>query len=80
METRDCFICHGSGKIDKYGDDDVTVIGKEDCYQCEGSGELEDMCYCGAWCVCECICDYFSYDEGCHCYDDIGQDLAEEEE
>ena len=70
MDIRDCFNCNGDGKVDVYGDDDETVVGKEDCYLCKGSGKIEDVCYCSAFCACECVC---GYDDGngneCHCWD-----------
>lgn len=66
---RDCFVCHGTGKVDAYDDDDETVIGKEDCYQCEGTGEVEDYCYCMAYCSCECCCGAWD-DVTCTCWED----------
>ena len=65
---RPCFVCYGEGTIDEYDDDDETVIGKEDCYQCEGTGEVEDVCYCHAFCSCECICGAWD-DRRCDCWE-----------
>ncbi len=69
-ETRDCYICYGTGRLDKYAEDCETVIGQEPCYNCEGSGKVEDVCHCSSWCACECTC---GYDDGngntCTCWE-----------
>lgn len=71
---RTCFYCHGDKLIEvgfQHESDPLTkdyiVSGiVEPCYMCNGSGEVEEGCYCHAYCSCECICGAWD-DVECTC-------------
>lgn len=43
-------------------------VGEDVCTVCNGTGEVEDGCYCHAYCSCECICGAWD-DVGCNCWE-----------
>ena len=74
--SRQCFSCHGDG-VDEISyqydnkplNEKVLVSGFiEKCYTCNGTGEIDDGCYCSAYCSCECICGAWD-DHTCDCWD-----------
>lgn len=72
---RDCFSCRGEGVID-WGDEEPDT---QQCNTCDGTGEVEDGCYCCAFCSCECCCGGWDGVE-CSCWNDEPVWMPEEEE
>lgn len=73
---RTCFDCNGDKMIEDpyqvdgifYCEEDLISGVVEPCYTCEGTGEVDDVCYCSAFCSCECCCGAWD-GEPCHCRD-----------
>lgn len=72
---RDCFSCEGGwhnfiADDEGYNEDyKGGITGEmEICLTCNGTGEVEDGCYCHAYCSCECICGAWSNFE-CNCWE-----------
>ena len=64
--SRSCFSCDGDGWEEIELGEGYGIL--QQCYVCEGTGEVEDSCYCHAYCSCECICGAWA-DVKCDCWD-----------
>ena len=76
-EMRTCEKCNGDKMLQEeyqlegetYYEDEIISGVVEECWFCEGVGEVEDICYCSAYCVCECCCGYYRGNQVCYCWD-----------
>ncbi len=76
-EIRQCEQCCGDKMIQEefqyegemYYEDEIVSGVVEKCWMCDGEGEVEDICHCSAYCVCECACGFDWGDRKCYCWD-----------